>query len=262
MATPRDDEVMDEVLALASCSHGLTVALHADIPSHVISRAQGIADSITSSRMPQAWARAVRMAHLATLGAVAAHTPPLLLQPPQEKYTPATSITTIQVPVHPSARSLRVLKGSYAVIKLPPHAVIPSSLLNCFGATMGDAESPSVSASATTPPPPLTSLVRTPHETSLIVPYNPVVSAFDSLPEEALVEAPWKALRIGEGGGQLDFSLTGVLSSPLAPLAAASISVFTLSTYNTDYILIRESSLACAVTLLESAGCQVVTDVK
>ena len=54
---------VNDILALASCSHGLIVARHAELPSPVIARAQAIVTSLQASGMPQAWAAAVGEAH-------------------------------------------------------------------------------------------------------------------------------------------------------------------------------------------------------
>ena len=56
------------------------------------------------------------------------------------------------------------------------------------------------------------------------------------------------ALRVAS---TLDFSLTGILASITAPLAAAAISVFAVSTYDTDYILIRGTDRDQAVNALK-----------
>lgn len=50
--------------------------------------------------------------------------------------------------------------------------------------------------------------------------------------------------------GPLDFSLTGILASLASPLAEASISIFALSTYDTDYLLVKEQTLQKAITIL------------
>ena len=50
--------------------------------------------------------------------------------------------------------------------------------------------------------------------------------------------------------GSLDFSLTGVLASLIVPLAEASISILTVSTYDTDYILVRKTQLSAAIDAL------------
>jgi hypothetical protein len=54
--------------------------------------------------------------------------------------------------------------------------------------------------------------------------------------------------------GTLAFTLTGVLASVAAPLAGAGISVFAVSTYDTDYLLISEEDLLEATQVLEAAG--------
>lgn len=54
--------------------------------------------------------------------------------------------------------------------------------------------------------------------------------------------------------GALDFALVGVLVAVAVPLAEAGVSIFALSTYDTDYVLVRETQLADAVAVLERAG--------
>jgi hypothetical protein len=62
-----------------------------------------------------------------------------------------------------------------------------------------------------------------------------VVCAARSVPKKSVHQRPFTAFAVE---GPLDFALTGVLAQLLAPLAAAEISVFTLSTYDTDWILV------------------------
>jgi hypothetical protein len=57
-----------------------------------------------------------------------------------------------------------------------------------------------------------------------------------------------------EVAGPLDFALTGILASLAAPLADAGISIFAISTFDTDYVLVREADLARARRALEAAG--------
>lgn len=64
-------------------------------------------------------------------------------------------------------------------------------------------------------------------------------------------EGPWIAFRVL---GQLDFSLTGVVASLTAPLAEATISVFVLSTFDTDYLLVREETKSDAVAAWRHDG--------
>jgi hypothetical protein len=65
------------------------------------------------------------------------------------------------------------------------------------------------------------------------------------------VEAGWRALAVQ---GPLDFGLTGILAALAAPLAAARISIFAVSTYDTDYVLVRDRDLERAVLALREAG--------
>ena len=60
--------------------------------------------------------------------------------------------------------------------------------------------------------------------------------------------------------GVLDFSLTGVLARVTAPLATAGISVFSVATYDTDYVLVGEAERDRARQALESAGLDFLDD--
>jgi uncharacterized protein len=62
-----------------------------------------------------------------------------------------------------------------------------------------------------------------------------IVCAARSVPTKSVHQRPFTAFEVE---GPLDFALTGVLAELLAPLAAAEISVFTLSTFDTDWILV------------------------
>ena len=66
-----------------------------------------------------------------------------------------------------------------------------------------------------------------------------------------MCERDWRALRVV---GQLGFALVGVMSALAAPLANAGISIFALSTFDTDYILVKARDLEDAVRILETAG--------
>lgn len=65
----------------------------------------------------------------------------------------------------------------------------------------------------------------------------------------------WKALKVE---GPLDFGLTGILSGISKALADKEISIFAVSTYDTDYILIRKEVLERAVQALLDAGFEVL----
>lgn len=118
---------------------------------------------------------------------------------------------------------LRVLPGRYAVCRLPPGAAVA-------GLTSG----------------PLSALVQTPRETSLVVAEEHVPSG-----RSIEVERGFRALEVA---GPLDFALVGVLASLTAALAAAAVSVFALSTFDTDYLLVRETDLERAVGALRGEG--------
>ena len=68
-------------------------------------------------------------------------------------------------------------------------------------------------------------------------------------------EDGWKAFRIC---GTLDFSLIGILSKITDILARHSIGVFAVSTYNTDYILVKRSSFDEALSALCAEGYEIV----
>jgi len=89
-----------------------------------------------------------------------------------------------------------------------------------------------------------TSVTRTEEELS-------VVCAEDAVPDRVKCEKGWRCLRIR---GPLAFSETGVLSSLSAPLARAGISIFVVSTYDTDNVLVKEEHLGTAQAVLVSEG--------
>jgi uncharacterized protein len=72
-----------------------------------------------------------------------------------------------------------------------------------------------------------------------------------NVPADVPCERPWSALKVE---GPLDFALTGILSALVAPLAQAVIPIFAISTFNTDYLLIKESDMARACQVLEEFG--------
>ena len=72
-----------------------------------------------------------------------------------------------------------------------------------------------------------------------------------SAPDGVTALRDWRCLRVT---GPLDFALTGVMAALAAPLAEASVSLFAVATYETDYLLVREGQLAHAIAALEAAG--------
>ena len=78
-----------------------------------------------------------------------------------------------------------------------------------------------------------------------------VVCAARNVPTKAVHQRPFTAFEVE---GPLDFALTGILAGLLAPLAQAEISVFTLSTFDTDWILVPGDSADRAADLWREHG--------
>ena len=117
---------------------------------------------------------------------------------------------------------LAVLPGAYAVCRLGPQEPIPAPLLA----------------------PTFVAIVRTAEELSIVCPERVA-------PETARVERGWRCLRVT---GSLPFEATGILASLAAPLAEAKIPIFAISTFDTDYLLVKEARLEHALTVLEATG--------
>jgi hypothetical protein len=90
---------------------------------------------------------------------------------------------------------------------------------------------------------------RTDEEISL------VCKTEDTPAETAERDDGWKGFRIQ---GTLDFSLIGILSKLSGILADHKIGIFAVSTYNTDYILVKEKNFAKALDVLESEGYSII----
>lgn len=78
-----------------------------------------------------------------------------------------------------------------------------------------------------------------------------VVCDEEHAPDGFEVEAGWRAIKVD---GPLAFSVTGVMSSLTGPLAGADVPVFTLSTFDTDYLFVKEERLEEAMAVLTAAG--------
>jgi uncharacterized protein len=125
-------------------------------------------------------------------------------------------------PPGPPTLDLALLPGTFAVARLAPVDGLPA------WAAAGI----------------LTSITRTPDELS-------IVCEDGAVPPDVAAERGWRAIRVA---GTIDFALTGILASVLAPLAAARISIFAVSTFDTDYVLVREAALDRALAALGAAG--------
>lgn len=91
---------------------------------------------------------------------------------------------------------------------------------------------------------PFYSVTRTPEEVS-------IVCHEGLIPEETPYEKGWRCIKLQ---GPIDFSETGILSSLVQPLARADISIFALSTYDTDYLFVREGDLSKTIEILGEEG--------
>ena len=90
---------------------------------------------------------------------------------------------------------------------------------------------------------------RTDEEKSLVCPVSMV-------PESTLDRSDgWKMFRIC---GQLDFSLIGILAELSSVFAKAEIGIFAISTYNTDYVLVKDKDYRKAIKALDCAGYRVL----
>lgn len=123
---------------------------------------------------------------------------------------------------------LTLLAGRFAVCRLAPDAPIPAW------------------AFATDTP--LWSITRTAHETSVVTEEGGVP------PSVGAVEGGWRALALR---GPVPFATTGVLAALTAPLAAAGVPVFALSTYDTDVLMVKQADLDRACAALRAAGATV-----
>ncbi|HEY4903102.1 MAG TPA: ACT domain-containing protein [Candidatus Sulfotelmatobacter sp.] len=122
----------------------------------------------------------------------------------------------------PQKLRFRQLADTYAIIRFASVAAIPA------WATNGD----------------FTSITRTADELSIVCPTK-------NLPPDIHASHRWICLELE---GPFPFSQTGVLLSFIRPLSENGIPIFTISTYDTDYVLVQEELAGTAVTTLEETG--------
>ena len=121
----------------------------------------------------------------------------------------------------PAGQRFGVLPGEYAVCRLAPDEAVPAWAAGPFA-----------------------SVTRTEDELSVVCPAARV-------PPGIRAERDWRVLKIA---GPFAFSTVGVLVSLAAPLAQAGISVLTIATFGTDYLLVKSGTLAEAVAVLTRTG--------
>jgi len=81
-----------------------------------------------------------------------------------------------------------------------------------------------------------------------------VVCPAAAVPAGVRAETGWRALVVE---GPLDMALTGILARLATPLAEAGVAIFALSTFDTDYVLVRAAALEAAGRALAAAGHEV-----
>lgn len=125
---------------------------------------------------------------------------------------------------------LTLLEGSLAVCKLDPKERSPAWVLDTGG--------------------PIACVMRTEDELC-------IVCAEEDVPRTAVqVERGFRAFKIE---GPVPFTAVGVVSGLTKPLAEAGISVFVLSTFDTDYLMVKAEAVERASRLLGQAGFSVAT---
>lgn len=124
------------------------------------------------------------------------------------------------------AYPLAVWRGQWAVCRLPADSDVPSWALA---------------------PGRLISVTRTATELSIVAPSAGV-------PATVLAERDFRVIEVV---GPVPFSVIGLMAAITRPLAEAGVSVFTLATYDTDYVLVREAALEAAVRVLSAAGFEI-----
>lgn len=117
---------------------------------------------------------------------------------------------------------LELLPEIFAVARLEPDAPLPDWVEKCD----------------------FVSITNTQEELS-------IVCQEAAIPDNVIAQRGFCCLKVL---GPLDFSLTGILASLLHPLAKVGISIFAISTYDTDYLLLPQKNLAEAIETLTHAG--------
>jgi uncharacterized protein len=122
-----------------------------------------------------------------------------------------------------------------------PLALLPETLAICR-LTPEDPIPPWATASGS-----FLTISRTPEELSITL-------AQEAVPAGIRCERDYRALRVR---GTLPPNLIGILLSIAKPLADAGLAIFAISTYDTDYVLVKQPDLPAALTALRAAGHQV-----
>ena len=122
--------------------------------------------------------------------------------------------------------TLEVLQSGLAIVKLDPDDSVPQWVKGEFVA-----------------------ITKTAAELS-------IVCAEDGIPDYVVAERGWTGFRLA---GPLAFDQVGVIAAITTPLDAAEVPVFVVSTYDTDYLLIKSDHLESASDALKASGHRIVT---
>jgi uncharacterized protein len=120
------------------------------------------------------------------------------------------------------SQTLTLLEGRYAVCRLEPGAGVPAEALAG----------------------PFWAAIRTEDELS-------IVCEQERAPAGVRAEPGWRVFRLE---GPFSFRATGILASVADPLARAGVGIFAVSTYDTDYVLVKQEQVEAAWRSLEDAG--------
>jgi hypothetical protein len=147
----------------------------------------------------------------------------LVLRPPRiERYDDRGARLVVRGRGVTHRLRLSVLPGLFAVCRLDPTAEVPPEMARA----------------------PLVSITRTRDELSIVCeePLAPVA---------ARCERGWRCLALE---GPIPFTTTGVFASLATPLADASVGIFAISTFDTDFLLVKDEQLPAALAALAAAG--------
>ncbi|MGO2128505.1 MAG: ACT domain-containing protein [Pseudoalteromonas prydzensis] len=95
-------------------------------------------------------------------------------------------------------------------------------------------------------------VAKTKDELSIVCPSQFAIDSLDA-------EHDWRALEVI---GPLGFSLTGIMANISGVLAKANISIFAISTYDTDYVLVKQQRINDAIKALKKDGYQLLNETK
>ena len=125
----------------------------------------------------------------------------------------------LTLPKQKTQLTLKLLNESFSIYRLPVNHNIPSHIYNA----------------------PIFFIAKTYEEISIVLPQSYKIDSDE-------VEPNWRALKVV---GPLDFNLTGILSKIATILANEKISIFAISTFDTDYILVKQNTVEAAVSALQ-----------